>query len=151
MEDWRSRFPIWMGNFEGEKYRDSLPWSVQKQLNLLRCHLGYGLGLAQGTTYWRKSRAPRVKGQFWEPKGMGTGHAQTCAAVGIVKATQQRGSTLVWCGCWLGCNRWVAHWRHLANTIEPSVCGSDAALCQTTLIVSLSYHNCNRPTCIMFI
>jgi len=26
-----------------------------------------------------------------------------------------------------------AHWRNLANTIEPSVCGGDAALCQTTL------------------
>jgi len=26
-----------------------------------------------------------------------------------------------------------AHWRHLANTTEPSVCGSDASLCQITL------------------
>ena len=26
-----------------------------------------------------------------------------------------------------------AHWRHLVNTIEPSVCGGDAALCQITL------------------
>jgi len=26
-----------------------------------------------------------------------------------------------------------AHWRHLANTTEPSMCGGDAALCQTTL------------------
>jgi len=24
---------------------------------------------------------------------------------------------------------WGAHWRHLANTTEPSMCGSDAALC----------------------
>jgi len=24
------------------------------------------------------------------------------------------------------CIRWGAHWRHLANTTEPSVCGSDA-------------------------
>jgi len=23
-----------------------------------------------------------------------------------------------------------AYWRHLANTIEPSMCGGDAALCQ---------------------
>jgi len=28
---------------------------------------------------------------------------------------------------------WGAHWRHLANTTEPSVCGGDAALCQITL------------------
>jgi len=26
-----------------------------------------------------------------------------------------------------------AHWCHLANTTEPSMCGSDAALCQITL------------------
>jgi len=26
-----------------------------------------------------------------------------------------------------------AHWRNLANTTEPSVCGDDAALCQFTL------------------
>jgi len=26
-----------------------------------------------------------------------------------------------------------AHWRKLANTIEPSVCGGDVALCQITL------------------
>ena len=28
---------------------------------------------------------------------------------------------------------WGAHWRHLANTIEPPVCGGDAVLCQITL------------------
>ena len=26
-----------------------------------------------------------------------------------------------------------SHWCHLANTIEPSMCGGDAALCQITL------------------
>ena len=26
-----------------------------------------------------------------------------------------------------------SHWRHLANTTEPSVCCNDAALCQITL------------------
>ena len=28
---------------------------------------------------------------------------------------------------------WDAHWCHLTNTTEPSVCGGDAALCQITL------------------
>jgi len=28
---------------------------------------------------------------------------------------------------------WGAHWHHLSNTTEPSVCGGDAALCQITL------------------
>ena len=32
---------------------------------------------------------------------------------------------------------WVAHWRHMKNTTEPSMCGSDAALCQITLITCL--------------
>jgi len=28
------------------------------------------------------------------------------------------------------CIRWSAHWRHLANTTEPSMCSDDAACCQ---------------------
>jgi len=28
---------------------------------------------------------------------------------------------------------WGAHWRHLKNTTEPSMCGGDAALSQITL------------------
>jgi len=31
------------------------------------------------------------------------------------------------------CIRWRAHWRNLVNTTEPSMCGSDAACCQSTL------------------
>jgi len=45
------------------------------------------------------------------------------------KATQQRAAP-VRCRCQLVCNGQGAHWRNLANTIEPSVCG-DATLCQT--------------------
>jgi len=29
------------------------------------------------------------------------------------------------------------HWRHLANTTEPSVCSGDVALCQITLTTYL--------------
>jgi len=32
---------------------------------------------------------------------------------------------------------WGAHWRHLKNTTEPSMCGGDAALCQITLTTCL--------------
>ena len=32
-------------------------------------------------------------------------------------------------GMRLGRTRCGAHWRHRANTFEPSVCGGDAALC----------------------
>jgi len=33
---------------------------------------------------------------------------------------------------------WGAHWRHLANTTELSMCGGDAALCQITF--TTGYH-----------
>jgi len=33
--------------------------------------------------------------------------------------------------------RWGAHWRHLANTIEPSVCGGDAPVRQIILTTCL--------------
>jgi len=32
----------------------------------------------------------------------------------------------------------AAHWRHLANPTEPSVCGGDAALCQITVVFVVS-------------
>ena len=36
---------------------------------------------------------------------------------------------------------WGAHWRHLKNTTEPSMCGGDAALCQITLTTCyVSFH-----------
>jgi len=34
---------------------------------------------------------------------------------------------------------WGAHWRHLKNTTEPSMCGGDAALCQITLTTCFSF------------
>jgi len=47
-----SRSPARRGNFRGKgspivKYRDFLPWAVQKWLNRLICHLGFGLGWAK--------------------------------------------------------------------------------------------------------
>jgi len=42
----------------------------------------------------------------------------------------------------------MAHWRHLANTIELSVCGGDAALCQlalTTCCISPKSMLCSGP------
>jgi len=39
------------------------------------------------------------------------------------------------------CPQWRAHWRHLANTIEPSVCDSHAALCQITLTTCYNTNN----------
>jgi len=31
------------------------------------------------------------------------------------------------------CPQLRTHWRHLANTVEPSICCDNAALCQITL------------------
>jgi len=80
------------------------------------------------------SRSLHVKGQFgW---GRGPGHARTCPAVDILKTTHQ-GAEPVRCGYRLGLRtKWGAHWRYLANTIEPSVCGGDAAysLCQIMVL-----------------
>jgi len=36
-----------------------------------------------------------------------------------------------------------AHWCHLVNTTEPSVCGGDAALCQITM--TICYYNSRKP------
>ena len=41
------------------------------------------------------------------------------------------------------CIRWRAHWRHLANTTEPTICGSDVALCRITLT---TYHYYDVPS-----
>ena len=50
----------------------------------------------------------------------------------------------------LMCPPILAHWRHLANTIEPSVCGGDAVLCQITLTTCCSFcGNCSSSTCIV--
>jgi len=43
------------------------------------------------------------------------------------------------------CPNRKAHWRHLANTIEPSVCGGDAVLCQITLTTCYYKANECRP------
>jgi len=40
------------------------------------------------------------------------------------------------------CSPMWAHWCHLANTIEPSVCGGDAVLCQITL--TTCYYSARR-------
>jgi len=35
---------------------------------------------------------------------------------------------------------WGAHWCHLKNTTEPSMCGGDTALCQITLTTYYYYY-----------
>jgi len=54
----------------------------------------------------------------------------------VLKVTQLRYN---WCGPYAdwGVVDGGAHWHNLVNTIEPSVCGGDAALCQITLTTCL--------------
>jgi len=41
-----------------------------------------------------------------------------------------------------------AHWRHLKNTTEPSMCGGDAALCQITLTTLSIYYRPSSVVCL---
>jgi len=46
---------------------------------------------------------------------------------------------------WVGRRKHVLygeHWRHLANAIEPSVCGGDAVLRQVTLTINAHSNRC---------
>jgi len=52
---------------------------------------------------------------------------------------------------WVGPRKHVldggTHWRHLANTIEPSLCSGDAALCQ---ICKITLTDCLNNKCVCF-
>ena len=41
-----------------------------------------------------------------------------------------------------------AHWRHLKNTTEPSMCGGDAVLCQITLTTCYYYFILRLSLCV---
>ena len=57
-----------------------------------------------------------------------------CQSVTLVSPAKRLNRLRCCLGCWLGwVGHWGAHWRHLANTAEPSMCGGDAACCQITL------------------
>ena len=89
---------------------------MQKRLNRSICHLGHGLGWAEGSTSsiifarWRQCTRRQ-------------------SAVSCAKMAEPIDLPV---GLWKRPHR-KAHWRHLANTTEASVCGGDAVLCQITL------------------
>jgi len=64
-----------------------------------------------------------------------------CPAVVGRHSQSQRLSarTALPCGCRLGVLDRGSHWCHLPNTIEPSMCDGDAALCRITLTVCLFF------------
>ena len=102
----------------------SQSWALQKQLNRLRCYLGWGLCWAPGIVLDRGPISTREWAIFGQ-KGTGPGRTWIRPTDDILKLTQRGqsggGTEPVWCGCWLGCTRWGAHWCNLVNTIEPSM------------------------------
>jgi len=73
---------------------------------------------------------------------LGEGHALACQTT-LQWAVQKWLNRSI---CRLGCGfGWAersmgAHWRQVANTTEPFVCGGDAALCKITLTIYLFYY-----------
>ena len=47
------------------------------------------------------------------------------------------------------CPHGRAHWRHLANTVEPSVCGGDVVLCQITLTTCFLFSVARVTSCVL--
>jgi len=86
----------------------------------------------QGTVCWMGSISRHIREAIFTGKVADPTHAWTCSTVDILKVTRQ-GAEPVRCGRRLGCTRWGAHWRNLANTTELSACVGNAALCQITL------------------
>jgi len=66
-----------------------------------------------------------------------TEHAWTCPLVDIPVLKLSRGQNQYGLDADWGVLHEDAHWRHLMNTIELSMCGGDTALCQITLITCL--------------
>ena len=67
-------------------------------------------------------------------------------SVTVVSPAKMAEPTEMTLGIWtrVGPRKYVlheaAHWHHLANTTEPSMCGSDAACCQITLTTCYNYY-----------
>jgi len=133
---WGSRSPHVKGRFWGigvliVKYRDFLPWAVQKRQNRLICHLGCGLHWAEACTRsvifakWRQS-APQHSSMSCAKMAQPIDCSTNRFAVWVVdwnglrkyKLNRIRQSVPM-------CPHGRTHCCLLANTIEPSVCIAD--------------------------
>jgi len=83
------------------------------------------------------------------------GRTTTCLDMSGGRYTQSYspGAALVRCRCRLVCSRWVAHWRSLANTIEPCLCRCAATMrplikllwpLVTMFVIALTFSLCWR-------
>ena len=91
-----------------------------------------------GLWTWVGVQIPVREGAILRVKRGDPGHARTYPVFDTFKVTQQW-AVPVQCGFGLGYTRSGAHYRHLANRTEPSVCGGNAAFCQITLTTRLLF------------
>jgi len=74
------------------------------------------------------------KGNFKGAKGRPVVSKLIATLPWAVQKPRNRSRCRLWFGLgWAKGSRWGAHWRHLANITEPSMCGGDAACCQITM------------------
>jgi len=67
-------------------------------------------------------------------------HSMSCAkTTELIELPFGLWTPVVWRKHMFSCIHWRAHWRHLTNTTEPSLCSGDAALCQITLTTCYYY------------
>jgi len=103
-------------------------WACKKWMYWLRCIWVMDLG---GPCMG--SRSPR---QFWRGEGAFCCEVTALSTVSCAKTDEP---IKMWLGMWtrVGLREHVldvcAHWCHLTNMTEASMCGGDAALCQITL------------------
>jgi len=131
------RFPHNKGEFLGSgivKYRDFLLWAVQKQLQRWICRLCCGLGWAEGST----NSIVFVRWHQCTRRHSTLSCAKTAELIDLpfgllTRVCQRKHEFNRVRQVALMCPHGRAHWHHLANTTESTICGGDMVLCQITL------------------
>jgi len=127
--------------FEGKGASHCKVWGhsavpVRKRLNESRCHLGansFGTQFAIIGFVGYNFGCMIASDTFFDSRGGFLGSSYPVKTADFeVRWDVAMATTLAFYIC-------GAHWRHLANTTEPSMCISDAALCQITLTTCYYY------------
>jgi len=118
------------------KSRDTLKSPVRKRLNQSRCRLGatsFGMQFAIIGFVGYNFGCMIASDMLFNSRGGFLGSSYPMKTADFeVQWDVAMATTLAF-------YTWGAHWRHLANTTEPSMCGGDAALCQITLTTCYCY------------
>jgi len=142
---WRSTSPMERGNFRVKrlsivKYRDILPWAMQKRLNPSICCLGCGLRWAVTNVTNAKrylSLAYFTVRRRWTSDG---GRHSKWMIDWLTEGRKHKFNRIRQVA--LICPHGRAYWCNLTKTTEPSFCCSDAALCQITLTTCFFSNAC---------